>query len=86
MGIHFFSSILLEAHIAGTGVTVYCLHPGVVDTDLPRHLDTAVFPGATWIYKNLGWVFMKNAKEGAQTTLYCAVDEKTADETGLYYE
>jgi len=27
----------------------------------------------------------KNAEQGAQTTIYCSVDEKIANETGLYY-
>jgi hypothetical protein len=30
-------------------------------------------------------LFFKTAEEGAQTTIYCAVDEKLADKTGLYY-
>lgn len=67
-------------------MTVYSLHPGVVDTNLSRHLDKTVFPGAKWMFQNLGGFFMKSPEQGAQTTLFCAVDEKTANETGLYYE
>jgi hypothetical protein len=29
--------------------------------------------------------FFKTPEEGAQTTIYCAVDETLADKTGLYY-
>lgn len=32
-----------------------------------------------------GWIF-RSPEQGAQTTIYCAVDEKTGNETGLYYE
>lgn len=67
-------------------MNVYSLHPGVVDTELSRHLDSAAFPGAKWMYDTVGCLFMKTPEQGAQTTLYCAVDEKTANETGLYYE
>lgn len=28
---------------------------------------------------------MKTPEQGAQTTIYCAVDEKCSNETGLYY-
>jgi hypothetical protein len=28
---------------------------------------------------------MKTAKQGAQTTLHCALDEQAGTETGLYY-
>lgn len=30
------------------------------------------------------WIF-KSVEQGAQTTIYCAVDEEIAEETGLYY-
>lgn len=29
--------------------------------------------------------FLKSPASGAQTTIYCAIDEKCANETGLYY-
>ncbi|XP_039288387.1 retinol dehydrogenase 13 isoform X6 [Nilaparvata lugens] len=74
------------AHKFGTGVTVYSLHPGVVDTDLDRHLDSAFFPGSRWFYRTFGNMFKKSSEQGAQTTLYCAVDESTANQTGLYYD
>lgn len=67
-----------------TGVTTVSLHPGVVDTELPRHLGTAVFPGASWAYSKLGWWLMKTPWQGAQTSLHCALDESI--QSGLYYE
>uniref|UniRef100_A0A0A9Z6E7 Retinol dehydrogenase 11 n=2 Tax=Lygus hesperus TaxID=30085 RepID=A0A0A9Z6E7_LYGHE len=76
----------LARRLEGTGVTVYSLHPGVVDTDLGRHLDSAFIPGMFWVYKNVGWIFQKNVVDGAQTTLHCALDEKVGNETGLYYD
>ncbi|XP_039288385.1 retinol dehydrogenase 12 isoform X2 [Nilaparvata lugens] len=76
----------LAKRLEGTGVTVYSLHPGVVDTDLDRHLDSAFFPGSRWFYRTFGNMFKKSSEQGAQTTLYCAVDESTANQTGLYYD
>uniref|UniRef100_A0A1B6GXS5 Retinol dehydrogenase 12 n=3 Tax=Cuerna arida TaxID=1464854 RepID=A0A1B6GXS5_9HEMI len=76
----------LAKRLKGTGVTVYSLHPGVVDTELSRHLDESVFWGAKWIFQNFGGFFMKTPEQGAQTTLYCAVEESLADQTGLYYD
>lgn len=66
-------------------MTTYSLHPGSVDTDAGRHYDTAYFKGSNWILKNIISVAIKKPMEGAQTTIYCAVDEKTANESGLYY-
>ncbi|KAF6205918.1 hypothetical protein GE061_020094 [Apolygus lucorum] len=76
----------LARKLKGTGVTAYCLHPGVVSTELTRHLDSAFLWGARWVYDNLGGWFRKTAEEGAQTTLHCALDEQAGQESGLYYD
>ncbi|XP_015257813.1 PREDICTED: retinol dehydrogenase 13-like [Cyprinodon variegatus] len=74
----------LAARLQGTGVTVYSLHPGFIRTELVRHL----FPQWAWWKKMLASVAMmivKSPWEGAQTTIYCAVEESLANESGLYY-
>lgn len=67
------------------GVNTYSLHPGVIKTELGRHLNDTLFPGARPIIGFVLSPFMKNPELGAQTTIYCSVDEKCAEETGLYY-
>ncbi|KAJ8734966.1 hypothetical protein PYW08_014216 [Mythimna loreyi] len=67
------------------GVNTYCLHPGVVKTELGRYFNDSLFPGARQIFGFVMSPFMKTPEQGAQTTIYCALDEKCADETGLYY-
>ncbi|RWS20141.1 hypothetical protein B4U80_00630, partial [Leptotrombidium deliense] len=37
------------------------------------------------LFKGLTKSFGKNAVQGAQTSIYCAVDEKAGEEHGLYY-
>uniref|UniRef100_A0A673BIP5 Si:ch211-107o10.3 n=1 Tax=Sphaeramia orbicularis TaxID=375764 RepID=A0A673BIP5_9TELE len=72
----------LAARLQGTGVNVYCLHPGVINTELTRHL----LPN--WALKIVGTLLMmliKTPQEGAQTTIFCAVDESLANVSGLYY-
>ena len=32
------------------------------------------------------YLFAKSAKQGAQTTIYCAVDKSIAKESGFFYE
>ena len=65
-------------------VCVYSLHPGVVRTDLGRHIEDkiGVFRYVLW---GLLWPFTKNPVQGAQTTIHCAVSEELEGETGLYY-
>ncbi|OAD56757.1 Retinol dehydrogenase 11 [Eufriesea mexicana] len=75
-----------KLHEAGIeGINVYSLHPGVVKTELGRYVDRSIFRGARSLMR-LATVFGKTAEQGAQTSLYCAVDENAGKETGLYYD
>lgn len=75
----------LAKRLEGTNVHTYCLHPGVVDTEVTRHFDNALFPGSQFLMKTVGKVATKTPEQGAQTSIYCSLDEKSANETGLYY-
>lgn len=75
--------LFLEAKI--DGVNVYSLHPGVIATELGRHLDSALFPGARASFKMFSSIFVKSPELGAQTTLHCATSEEAGKESGLYY-
>ncbi|XP_026479135.1 retinol dehydrogenase 11-like [Ctenocephalides felis] len=67
-------------------VTTYSLHPGIIHTELGRHLDSTIFPGMRWIWRSIiGPWFAKTPQQGAQTTIYCAVDDQCEEESGLYY-
>jgi NAD(P)-dependent dehydrogenase (short-subunit alcohol dehydrogenase family) len=68
----------LARRLAGSGVTTYSLHPGVVKSDIWRGL-----PGPILFLAKLGMI---TDEEGAQTTLYCATSPQCANETGLYYD
>ncbi|XP_072535812.1 retinol dehydrogenase 12, like isoform X2 [Salminus brasiliensis] len=70
----------LAKKLEGTGVTTYVLHPGVVQTELWRHLNR-VQQGAMWLIKP----FTKTSVQGAQTTIYCAVAPELETESGKYY-
>ncbi|KAI4465300.1 phosphatidylinositol-glycan biosynthesis class f protein-related [Holotrichia oblita] len=74
---------LKEANIEG--VTVYTLHPGAINTDLQRHIGATYGKTISWMINSAGKCFFKTPLEGAQTTIYCAIDEKAGKESGLYY-
>ncbi|KAF8359946.1 hypothetical protein PRIPAC_94941 [Pristionchus pacificus] len=61
-------------------VTANSLHPGVIATDLSRHLP---FPAA-WT-KAIKGVFLKSEEEGAQTTLFLAMAKEVKGVSGGYY-
>lgn len=74
----------LASRLQGTGVTVYSLHPGVIRTELGRHLFPTLALWQTIILKPF-MMLIKSPWEGAQTSIYCAVDESQANASGLYY-
>lgn len=74
----------LANKLKGTSVTCYAVHPGVVNTEIGRHLsDLNRLLG--WSFKHIGRIVFKTAGQGAQTTVYCAVDETLDLKSGLYY-
>ncbi|XP_029546603.1 retinol dehydrogenase 12-like [Salmo trutta] len=69
-----FTSSLAKS-LQDTAVTVYSLHPGIVQTDL--HLNAPVMKMIS--------PFTKTSVQGAQTTIYCAVAPELETESGGYY-
>jgi NAD(P)-dependent dehydrogenase (short-subunit alcohol dehydrogenase family) len=68
----------LARRMAGTDITVNCLHPGVVATNLlPRWL-RAIKPFITPV--------MFDAERGARTSIYLALDPSVAGITGCYFD
>ncbi len=67
----------LAAELKGTGVTVNCLHPGVVNTRL--------FDNMPWPMQKLFRLFMVSPEKGAQTTIYLAASPDVENITGEYF-
>ncbi|XP_046379980.1 retinol dehydrogenase 12-like [Haliotis rufescens] len=76
----------LARRLQGTEVTANSLHPGVVKTELGRHLSVM---GVSWfkqtLFKVASLIFIKTPVQGAQTTIFCAVDESLNDVSGKYF-
>ena len=64
----------LAKRLAGTGVTAYALHPGVVATDIWRELP--------WGLRHLAKAFMISPEKGARTTLHCVASPEVEGEPG----
>nr|XP_020655845.1 retinol dehydrogenase 12-like isoform X1 [Pogona vitticeps] len=69
----------LARHLQGTGVTANALHPGAVLSELGRQSYLVSILQAA-----IPFVF-KTSKEGAQTTVYCAVAEELTSVSGEYF-
>ncbi|XP_020362677.1 retinol dehydrogenase 12 isoform X1 [Oncorhynchus kisutch] len=74
----------LARRTKGTGVTSYSLHPGVIRTELWRHSQSK-YPMLSSMLSAPAWLLMKTPREGAQTTIYCAVTEGLEEKSGYYF-
>jgi len=63
---------------AGTGVSAYSLHPGVVGSEIWRRVP--------WPARQIMTRRMLSIEQGAQTSLYCATSPEVAGESGKYYD
>jgi retinol dehydrogenase 12 len=68
----------LARRMAGTGISVNCLHPGVVATNL--------LPPWLRVIKPLFTRVMFDTERGARTSTYLALDEAAAGVTGRYFD
>jgi Dehydrogenases with different specificities (related to short-chain alcohol dehydrogenases) len=67
----------LARRLAGTGVTVNCLHPGVIGTKLFRNLG---------IINTLAGIFLSSPEKGAETSVYLASSPEVEGVTGKYFD
>jgi WW domain-containing oxidoreductase len=71
----------LARKLKETGVTVNSLHPGVIATNLGRHMN----PLIGLAFGVFGFWMMKNVGQGAATSCYLAAHPDLAGVTGKYY-
>jgi len=71
----------LSRRLEGTTVTSNAVLPGVIMTNLGRHLPT-------WkilLSKLIGWTFMRSIEQGVATTCYVATNPELADVSGQMF-
>lgn len=70
----------LSQMLKGSGITVNCLHPGSVQTELFRNNRFLA------ISSQLTKLALRSPRGGAQTTIYLALDPDLEGKTGGYYD
>jgi retinol dehydrogenase-12 len=68
----------LARRTAGSGVTTYAVHPGVVASDIWRRVP--------WPIRPLMMRRMLTVDQGAATSLYCATSPDVAQDSGKFYD
>ncbi|CAG9764489.1 unnamed protein product [Ceutorhynchus assimilis] len=76
----------LAERLKGTGVTVNSVNPGIVDTELARHMGFSKSSFASIIFKPLFWPFIKSPRQGCQPVVYLALDPEVGDVSGKYFD
>jgi NAD(P)-dependent dehydrogenase (short-subunit alcohol dehydrogenase family) len=71
----------LARRLSQTDTTSNSVHPGVIMTNLGKHLPT----WQQWAGKYLGWMFMKTIPEGAATSCYVATSPDLVGVRGFYF-
>lgn len=76
----------LAGRLGRDGVTANAVHPGVVHTQIPRHL-----AGITWLMHRyacaaISWLVLRTPQSGAQSVLYAVMDSNLDYVTGQYIE
>ncbi|XP_076746516.1 retinol dehydrogenase 12 isoform X3 [Maylandia zebra] len=74
----------LARRLSGSGVSSFSLHPGVIRTELGRHVE-GWFPLVGLLLKLPSLLLMKTPWEGCQTSLYCAVTPGLEELSGCYF-
>ncbi|XP_067840468.1 retinol dehydrogenase 14a [Heptranchias perlo] len=73
----------LAKHLEDTGVTANVLHPGIVRTNLGRHINIPLIGQP--IFKMVSWALFKTPEQGAQTSLYLATSPEVEGVSGEYF-
>lgn len=71
----------LAKRLQNTGITVNALHPGVVRTNLSKHLSLSIK-----ILFKVAYIMFKSPKSGAQTTIALTLDPAFDNITGKYFK
>ncbi len=79
-GVSKLCNVLFSAELARRepGLHTYCLHPGVVASEIWRRVP--------WPARPLLTRRMLTIEQGARTSLYCATSPEVSEETGQYYD
>ncbi|CAK9807835.1 Retinol dehydrogenase 13 [Anthophora plagiata] len=75
----------LADELKGTGVTVNAVHPGIVRTNIMRHMGLYQYYLGRLLINAVTWIFIKTPIKGAQPILFVALDPSLNDVTGTYF-
>lgn len=79
-------SVALDERLAGRGVRSFAVHPGVILTDLGRHLSEADLQALSERSPGGAGLVFKSVEQGAATSVWAATSDDLTGHGGLYLE
>ena len=79
-------SVGLDARLRAQGVRALAVHPGVIMTELSRHMEEADFLTLSERSPSGEELVFKSLEQGAATSVWAATSAQLADEGGIYLE
>ncbi|KYM97530.1 Retinol dehydrogenase 13 [Cyphomyrmex costatus] len=76
----------LASKLKGTNVIVNAVHPGIVDTNITRHMFVYNNFFTRIFLKPIAWPFIKAPRHGVQSVLYAALDPSLTNASGCYLD
>ncbi|XP_072027868.1 retinol dehydrogenase 11-like [Amphiura filiformis] len=78
----------LARQLEGSGVTTYSLHPGAIMSSIieTSKETTQMSLLMYWYNAGLFWLISSDERAGAQTTIYCALEESITHLSGRYFD
>ncbi len=78
----------LEKRLKSTGVSTFAVHPGAVRTEITRMEADGVYKLmaiAAKVFFPVWYILSKSAKQGAQTSIHCAISYEALQYSGCYF-
>lgn len=79
-------AVALDARLRSHGVRVYAVHPGVIETELSRHMDDEDRAMINARAEQIGNWTLKSVAAGAATSVYAATAPELENQGGAYLE
>ncbi len=79
-------AVALEKRLANKGVHAYAVHPGVIETELSRHMDEEDRALIGQRAAQVGNWFVKSTPQGAATSVFAATAPELEGHGGVYLE
>lgn len=79
-------AVALDARLKDRGVRAYAVHPGVIETELSRHMDADDRAMINARAEQVGNWTLKSVTAGAATSVYAATAPELENQGGIYLE